>query len=73
MKDTFQHLRQAYPGSRLLIVSNTAGTPGERHKAEATILERNTGVKVLHHNTKVGTTISSFTRFCQYLRLAKQS
>ncbi|KAL9080396.1 MAG: hypothetical protein Q9157_000852 [Trypethelium eluteriae] len=50
--DTFQRLRKAYTGSRLLIVSNTAGTPGTRNKAEASLLEHNTGVKVLHHNIK---------------------
>ncbi|OCK78000.1 HAD-superfamily phosphatase [Lepidopterella palustris CBS 459.81] len=50
--DKFQELRKAYPGSRLLIVSNTAGTLSDRGYAEAEILERNTGVKVLRHNTK---------------------
>ena len=52
-QDTFQKLREAYPGSRLVIVSNTAGTAGDRNKAEASLLERNTGVKVLHHDIKV--------------------
>ncbi|KAI9713019.1 MAG: hypothetical protein M1820_001004 [Bogoriella megaspora] len=50
--ETFQQLRKAYPGSRLLIVSNTAGTAGDRNKAEAALLERNTGVKVFHHDIK---------------------
>ncbi|KAF2490122.1 HAD-superfamily phosphatase [Lophium mytilinum] len=50
--DKFQELRKAYPGSRLLIVSNTAGTGSDLGYAQADILERNTGVKVLRHNTK---------------------
>ena len=53
LKDKFQELRKTYPGSRLLIVSNTAGTLSDRGYAEAEALERNTGVKVLRHNTKV--------------------
>ena len=48
----FQELRKAYPGSRLLIVSNTAGTRDGRHGEKAQILEKNTGVQVLRHNTK---------------------
>ncbi|OCL14032.1 HAD-superfamily phosphatase [Glonium stellatum] len=50
--DKFQELRKAYPGSSLLIVSNTAGTLSDRGYSEAEVLERNTGVKVLRHNTK---------------------
>ncbi|KAJ9627886.1 hypothetical protein H2203_003104 [Taxawa tesnikishii (nom. ined.)] len=50
--DKFQELRAAYPGSRLLIVSNSAGTLSDPTGAEADLLERNTGVKVLRHNTK---------------------
>ncbi|KAH7113901.1 mitochondrial PGP phosphatase [Dendryphion nanum] len=50
--DKFQELRNAYPGSKLLIVSNTAGTDSDKHLAEATVLEKNTGVKVLQHSTK---------------------
>ncbi|OCK93190.1 HAD-superfamily phosphatase [Cenococcum geophilum 1.58] len=50
--DKFQELRKAYPGSRLLIVSNTAGTLSDGGFAEAEVLERNTGVKVLRHDTK---------------------
>lgn len=49
-REKFQELRKAYPGSRLLIVSNTAGTDGGHTKAE--ILEKNTGVQVLRHSTK---------------------
>ncbi|KAF2468762.1 HAD-superfamily phosphatase [Lindgomyces ingoldianus] len=48
----FQALRRAYPGSKLLIVSNTAGTDSDKDYAEAMLLEKNTGVKVLRHSTK---------------------
>lgn len=48
----FAELRKAYPGSRLLIVSNTAGTSSDPGLKEAEIVERNTGVKVLPHSTK---------------------
>lgn len=51
-QEKFQELRRAYPGSKLLIVSNTAGTASDKHQAEAAILEKNTGVKVLQHSTK---------------------
>ncbi|KAF2264829.1 HAD-superfamily phosphatase [Lojkania enalia] len=50
--DKFQELRRAYPGSKLLIVSNTAGTASDKHLSEAILLEKNTGVKVLQHSTK---------------------
>ena len=39
-----------YPGKRLLIVSNRAGT--DRHLHEADILENVTGIKVFKHSTK---------------------
>ncbi|ORY19579.1 mitochondrial PGP phosphatase [Clohesyomyces aquaticus] len=48
----FQELRRAYPGSKLLIVSNTAGTSSDKDLAEAALVEKNTGVKVLVHTTK---------------------
>lgn len=48
----FEELKKAYPGSRLLIVSNSAGTNSDPGFKEAEILERNTGVKVLRHTTK---------------------
>jgi phosphatidylglycerophosphatase GEP4 len=51
-KDKFQALRTAYPGSKLLIVSNTAGTSSDKDYAEATLLEKATGVIVLRHPTK---------------------
>lgn len=53
LKERFEELRKAYPGSRLLIVSNSAGTLSDPTGAEADLLEKNTGVKVLRHNTKV--------------------
>ena len=52
-RSKFQELRNAYPGSKLIIVSNTAGTDSDKHQAEAALLEKNTGVKVLRHSTKV--------------------
>ncbi|KAJ4315402.1 hypothetical protein N0V94_005971 [Neodidymelliopsis sp. IMI 364377] len=51
-QDHFQRLRQAYPGSKLLIVSNTAGTNSDPGFKQGAILESNTGVKVLQHSTK---------------------
>jgi len=48
----FEELKRAYPGSRLLIVSNTAGTRSDPGYAQADILEKNTGVPVLRHNVK---------------------
>jgi phosphatidylglycerophosphatase GEP4 len=48
----FQQLREAYPGSKLLIVSNTAGTSSDSGFKEAELLEKNTGVTVLRHATK---------------------
>jgi hypothetical protein len=52
LQERFEELRKAYPGSRLLIVSNSAGTLSDPTGAEADLLEKNTGVKVLRHNTK---------------------
>ncbi|KAF2838103.1 HAD-superfamily phosphatase [Patellaria atrata CBS 101060] len=51
-KERFKQLREEYPGSRLLIVSNTAGTTSDKGLEEAKLLEKNTGVKVLQHSTK---------------------
>lgn len=52
-KEKFSALRAAYPGSKLLIVSNTAGTTSDdADGSKAELLERNTGVKVLRHSTK---------------------
>lgn len=51
-KTKFDELRASYPGSRLLIVSNTAGTSSAKGHAEADLLERRTGVTVLRHASK---------------------
>lgn len=51
-RDKFAELRAAYPGSRLLIVSNSSGTSSDKDHTEAELLESNTGVKVLRHDTK---------------------
>ncbi|MCJ1298678.1 hypothetical protein MMC08_001468 [Hypocenomyce scalaris] len=50
--DKFEALRAAYPGSRLLIVSNSAGTGSDAGGREAHLLQSNTGVRVLRHSTK---------------------
>ena len=41
-----------FPGPRVLIVSNSAGTRDDPHGKEAKILEHATGVKVFNHSTK---------------------
>src|ERR1700760_4283068 len=69
-KSKFEELRKAYPGSRLLIVSNTAGTNSEKGRAEAEILERNTGVHVLRHSTKKP---GCHGEIMDYLRAAKDA
>ncbi|KAI9838223.1 MAG: hypothetical protein M1838_004650 [Thelocarpon superellum] len=51
-QDTFQRLRAEYPGARLLIVSNSAGTDDDGGAKAAALLEQNTGVTVLRHSTK---------------------
>ncbi|KAJ4331039.1 hypothetical protein N0V87_009497 [Didymella glomerata] len=51
-REHFQRLREAYPGAKLLIVSNTAGTNSDPELKQAAVLEANTGVKVLQHSTK---------------------
>lgn len=48
----FEELRTAYPGSKILIVSNSSGTNSDPQHAEADVLEQNTGIKVLRHSTK---------------------
>ncbi|KAI9763283.1 MAG: hypothetical protein M1840_000765 [Geoglossum simile] len=62
--DKFKQLREAYPGNRLLIVSNSAGTGDDPDGKEADLLEKNTGVKVLRHGTKVGITHGKRIPFC---------
>jgi phosphatidylglycerophosphatase GEP4 len=51
-KAKFDELRQAYPGSKLLIVSNSSGTGADPGFKDAELLEKNTGVTVLRHTTK---------------------
>ncbi len=51
-QDKFQRLREAYPGSRLLVVSNSAGTGDDPDGHEADMLVSATGVEVLRHPTK---------------------
>ncbi|EEY17974.1 conserved hypothetical protein [Verticillium alfalfae VaMs.102] len=49
----FEELKAAYPGRRLLIVSNTAGaTSYDRNLAMAAELEEGTGLTVLPHSSK---------------------
>lgn len=65
-QERFEELKRAYPGSRLLIVSNSAGTLADPNGAEADLLEESTGVKVLRHNTKVETLTPSYSCFGVY-------
>jgi len=52
-KEHFQRLREAYPGRRLLIVSNTAGASSlDLHGRLGSSVEESTGVAVLFHKTK---------------------
>ncbi|KZF26573.1 HAD-superfamily phosphatase [Xylona heveae TC161] len=52
-ESTFRLLRETYPGRKLLIVSNSAGTTTEDPSGrEASILEAATDVPVLRHSTK---------------------
>ncbi|GAO15204.1 uncharacterized protein UV8b_04249 [Ustilaginoidea virens] len=52
-KSHFQDLRRAYPGRRLLVVSNTAGAAGwDPDRKQAAEVEKNTGVHVLPHSAK---------------------
>ncbi|APA11380.1 hypothetical protein sscle_07g061500 [Sclerotinia sclerotiorum 1980 UF-70] len=51
--DNFKKLRKAYPGRRLLIVSNTAGAESlDRSGKLAAEVEKSTGVPVLPHASK---------------------
>lgn len=53
LQDHFKALKDAYPGRRLLIVSNTAGALSYDSKRKlASALEDATGVNVLSHQTK---------------------
>ncbi|TVY29894.1 Phosphatidylglycerophosphatase GEP4, mitochondrial, partial [Lachnellula hyalina] len=52
-QDHFQRLKEAYPGRRLLIVSNTAGASSVDPVLNiAAEVEKSTGVPVLPHSTK---------------------
>nr|POE85087.1 phosphatidylglycerophosphatase gep4, mitochondrial [Quercus suber] len=51
-KAKFAELREAYPGSSLLIVSNSSGTSSDKGYIDAELLEASTGVKVLRHDVK---------------------
>uniref|UniRef100_A0A0B7K7W6 Phosphatidylglycerophosphatase GEP4, mitochondrial n=1 Tax=Bionectria ochroleuca TaxID=29856 RepID=A0A0B7K7W6_BIOOC len=52
-KDKFEALQSAYPGRRLLIVSNTAGAQSWDPKLKLAVeVEKNTGVSVLSHSVK---------------------
>ncbi|KAL1871314.1 hypothetical protein VTK73DRAFT_2110 [Phialemonium thermophilum] len=52
-KEHFEALRAAYPGRKLLIVSNTAGALShDPQRKLATELEQSTGVPVLSHRVK---------------------
>jgi phosphatidylglycerophosphatase GEP4 len=45
-------LKSEYPGNKLLIVSNTAGSEQDIGNRQARLLENNTGVKVFRHSIK---------------------
>ncbi|SPJ72535.1 related to Phosphatidylglycerophosphatase GEP4, mitochondrial [Fusarium torulosum] len=52
-KTHFEKLRQAYPGRKLLVVSNTAGaTSWDKNLRLAAEVEENTGITVLSHSVK---------------------
>lgn len=49
----FEKLKQTYPGRKLLVVSNTAGsTSWDKDLKQAAEVEKSTGVFVLPHSTK---------------------
>ncbi|ODQ63384.1 HAD-superfamily phosphatase [Nadsonia fulvescens var. elongata DSM 6958] len=50
--EKWKQLRAAYPGDRLLIVSNSAGSDDDKNHAEAKFIEETTGVTVFKHSTK---------------------
>ncbi|TWU70565.1 hypothetical protein ED733_000753 [Metarhizium rileyi] len=52
-KKHFESLKQAYPGRRLLVVSNTSGaTTWDKDLKQAAEVEKGTGVHVLPHSVK---------------------
>ncbi|KAK9469671.1 mitochondrial PGP phosphatase [Lipomyces arxii] len=63
-KAHFAKLRQAYPGDKLLIVSNTAGTKSmDPDDKLALALEHSTGVRVLRHVVKKPDCVPEIMRF----------
>lgn len=66
LQEHFSRLRQQYPGSRLLIVSNTAGASSiDPSQSQAESLMKSTGVHVLQHSDKkpgCGKEIMSYLR-----------
>ncbi|KAK6509476.1 hypothetical protein TWF481_004220 [Arthrobotrys musiformis] len=51
-KDKFEALKAAYPGNRLLIVSNSSGTQDDKDGKEAALLSEKLSIPVLRHNIK---------------------
>ncbi|KAF3902750.1 hypothetical protein AA313_de0203308 [Arthrobotrys entomopaga] len=51
-RDKFEALKRAYPGNRLLIVSNSSGTADDKDGKEAIQLSQSLSVPVLRHNVK---------------------
>ncbi|KAK6363246.1 hypothetical protein TWF730_000689 [Orbilia blumenaviensis] len=51
-KDKFEALKAAYPGNRLLIVSNSSGTQDDKDGKEAALLSQTLSIPVLRHNVK---------------------
>ncbi|KAG6017131.1 hypothetical protein E4U54_008245 [Claviceps lovelessii] len=52
-KKHFDDLKKAYPGRKLLIVSNTSGaTTWDKDLKQAALVEKSTGVHVLSHSVK---------------------
>jgi len=73
----FEALRKAYPGNRLLIVSNTSGTPDDVDNKEAFQLSKNiSDVAVLRHSVKkpgCKDEILEYLRSCPDVRLESPS
>lgn len=52
-QDHFERLRAAYPGRKLLVVSNTSGaTSWDKDLKQAAEVEKSTGIHVLPHSVK---------------------
>ncbi|KAL2110087.1 hypothetical protein VUR80DRAFT_1646 [Thermomyces stellatus] len=64
-KERFEALKEAYPGRRLLIVSNTAGATFDKDRQQAEAVAKATGIHVLTHNEKkpgCGTDVMEYFR-----------